>query len=57
VDEGGLDRGLEGAAGGVNLLSRGLGYWTTGRLSTYVKMLLVGLTALFTVLALKWYLW
>jgi NADH-quinone oxidoreductase subunit L len=57
VDEGGLDRGLEGAAGGINLLSRGLGYWTTGRLSTYVKMLLVGLTAFFTVLALKWYLW
>jgi NADH-quinone oxidoreductase subunit L len=57
VDEGGLDRGLEGAAGGVDLLSRGLGYWTTGRLSTYVKMLLVGLTAFFAALALRWYLW
>jgi hypothetical protein len=48
---------LDGTAAGVNLLSRGLGYWTTGRLSTYVKMLLVGLTAFFTILALRFYIW
>jgi NADH-quinone oxidoreductase subunit L len=57
VDEGSLDRGLEGAAEGVDSLSRGLGCWTTGRLSTYVKMLLVGLTGFFTLLALGWYFW
>ncbi len=56
VDEGGIDRSLDGTAAGVGLLSRGLGYWTTGRLSTYVKMLLVGLTAFFAVLGLK-YIW
>jgi NADH-quinone oxidoreductase subunit L len=57
IDEHGLNRGLDGTAAGVNLLSRGLGYWSTGRLSTYVTMLLVGLTAFFTVLALRFYIW
>jgi NADH-quinone oxidoreductase subunit L len=57
VDEGGVDRGLDGAAAGVDMLSRGLGYWTTGWLSTYVTMLLVGLTAFFVVLALRLFLW
>jgi NADH-quinone oxidoreductase subunit L len=57
VDEGGIDRGLDGAADSVELLSRGLGFWATGRLSTYVKMLLVGLTVFFSALALRWYLW
>jgi NADH-quinone oxidoreductase subunit L len=56
IDEGGIDRGFDGTAAGVELVSRGLGYWTTGRLSTYVKMLLVGLTAFFTALAL-WSIW
>jgi NADH-quinone oxidoreductase subunit L len=57
VDEGSLDRGLEGTAAGVSLLSKGLGSWTTGRLSTYVRMLLLGLTALISALAAGWYLW
>jgi len=57
VDEGGLDRSLDGTAAGVDLLSKGLGYWTTGRPSTYIKMLLVGLTAFFSALAARWYLW
>jgi NADH:ubiquinone oxidoreductase subunit 5 (subunit L)/multisubunit Na+/H+ antiporter MnhA subunit len=57
VDEGGIDRGLDGTVAGVNLLSKGLGYWTTGRLSTYVIMLLVGLTAFLSALAARWYLW
>jgi NADH-quinone oxidoreductase subunit L len=56
VDEGGIDRGLNGTAAGAEALSRGLGHWTSGRLSTYVKMLLVGLTVFFTVLALKFFL-
>ena len=31
-------------------VSRGLGYWTTGRLSTYLKMLFLGLTIFFCAL-------
>jgi len=57
VDEGGLDRSLDDTAAGVNRLSKGLGYWTTGRLSTYVIMLLVGLTAFLSALAARCYLW
>jgi NADH-quinone oxidoreductase subunit L len=57
VDEGGLDRSLDDAAAGVNRLSKGLGYWTTGRLSTYLIMLLAGLTALLSALAARCYLW
>jgi NADH-quinone oxidoreductase subunit L len=53
VDEGGIDRGLDGTAAGVDLLSKGLGFWTTGRLSTYVKMLLFGLTAFFLAVVLR----
>jgi NADH:ubiquinone oxidoreductase subunit 5 (subunit L)/multisubunit Na+/H+ antiporter MnhA subunit len=56
VDEGAIDRGFDGTARGVELLSRGLGFWATGRLSTYVKMLLVGLTAFFILLAVS-YIW
>jgi NADH-quinone oxidoreductase subunit L len=56
VDEAGIDRGLNGTAAGVGLLSRGLGFWTTGLLSTYVKMMLLGLTVFFSVLA-GWYFW
>jgi hypothetical protein len=36
-------------------LSRGLGYWTSGRLSTYVQMLLLGLTAFLVVLVWAWF--
>ena len=57
VDEGSLDRSFYGTAVGVDWLSRILGSWTTGRLSTYVKMLLLGLTALISALAAKWYIW
>ncbi|MEJ2069886.1 MAG: hypothetical protein P8X58_05670, partial [Syntrophobacterales bacterium] len=54
VDEGGVDHGFDVAASGVHSLSKGLGYWTTGRLSTYVKMLLVGLTAFLIALLVGW---
>jgi NADH-quinone oxidoreductase subunit L len=57
VDEGCIDGGLDDTAEGVELLSRDLGSWATGRLSTYVKMLLVGLTVFVSALALRWYLW
>ena len=56
VDEGVIDRSFDGTAEGVHQLSQGLGSWTTGRLSTYVKMLLVGLTVFLALLAVS-YLW
>ncbi len=51
IDEVFLDDGVVRAAGGLETLSRGLGHWTTGRLSTYLKMLLLGLTIFFGALA------
>ncbi len=56
VDEIFLDDGVVKAAGSLVTVSRGLGYWTTGRLSTYLKMLLLGLTIFFCALGLSWYL-
>jgi NADH-quinone oxidoreductase subunit L len=50
------DRGLVLGAGSLKTVSRGLGYWTTGRLSTYLTMLLLGLTIFFVALGLSWYL-
>ena len=57
VDEFLVDDGIVKAAGGLLSASRGLGYWTTGRLSTYLKMLLLGLTIFFAAVGLSWYLW
>jgi hypothetical protein len=45
------------AASQLVTLSGGLGYWTTGRLSTYLKMLLLGLAIFLSALAVSWYLW
>jgi NADH-quinone oxidoreductase subunit L len=56
VDEFVVDNGIVRAAGSLLTLSRGLGYWTTGLLSTYLKMLLLGLTIFFAVVVLGWYL-
>jgi NADH-quinone oxidoreductase subunit L len=57
VDEGSLDHSLDKSAAGVISLSGLLGYWTTGKLSLYLKMLFLGLTSLFSGLALYWYFW
>ena len=57
VDEGGIDRGLNGFTAGLLGLSSGLGRWTTGRLSTYLAMLFLGLTLLVAALAVSWMLW
>jgi NADH-quinone oxidoreductase subunit L len=54
VDERGVDQGFVNFARGFHYLSGGLGYWSTGRLSTYLKMLLLGLTVFFCVLAVNW---
>jgi hypothetical protein len=55
VDDRTLDGSYTKGATGFLTLSRGFGYWTTGRLSTYVKMLLLGLTAFLVVLVWGWY--
>jgi len=55
VDDRTIDGSYTKGAGGFLTLSRGLGYWTTGRLSTYVKMLLLGLTVFLVVLVWGWY--
>ena len=52
LDELVIDEGVVKAADGLVTVSRGLGYWTTGRLSTYLKMLFLGLTIFFVALAL-----
>ncbi len=57
VDELVIDDGVVKAADGLVTVSRGLGYWTTGRLSTYLKMLFLGLTLFFAAVGLSWYLW
>jgi NADH-quinone oxidoreductase subunit L len=56
VDEFFLDDGIVKAAGSVEVASRGLGRWTTGRLSTYLAMLLLGLTIFLGALGVSWYL-
>jgi NADH-quinone oxidoreductase subunit L len=57
VDEGSLDRSFDKSASGVISLSGILGLWTTGKLSFYLKMFFLGLTSLFSGLALYWYFW
>jgi hypothetical protein len=55
VDEGAIDDQLDGTGMVFRFFSLGLQPWTTGRLSTYLKMLLLGFTALVSALALGWY--
>ncbi len=57
VDEIFLDDGAVKGADGLVTVSRGLGFWTTGRLSTYLGMLFLGLTIFFVAVGLSWYLW
>jgi NADH:ubiquinone oxidoreductase subunit 5 (subunit L)/multisubunit Na+/H+ antiporter MnhA subunit len=55
VDEGAIDDPLNGTGMAFRFFSLGLQPWTTGRLSTYLKMLLLGFTAILSALALGWY--
>jgi NADH-quinone oxidoreductase subunit L len=57
VDERLFDQGFVNFAWSFHILSNGLGYWSTGKLSTYLKMLLLGLTIFLFVLTVSWYLW
>ncbi len=53
VDEGIVDRGLVGSSNIFPFISIGLRLWTTGKLSTYLLMLLLGLTIILSVVALQ----
>jgi len=55
VDEGAVDDRFDATANVFRFFSFGLQLWTTGRLSTYLKMLLLGFTAIVSALALGWY--
>jgi NADH-quinone oxidoreductase subunit L len=55
VDERSVDESYAKSARAFIPFSRALGYWTTGRLSTYLTMLLLGLTLILAVLAYCWF--
>lgn len=55
VDEAVVDDQFDATANIFRFFSFGLQLWTTGRLSTYLKMLLLGFTAILSALALGWY--
>jgi NADH-quinone oxidoreductase subunit L len=55
VDEGGIDDRFDGTGTAFRFFSLGLQLWTTGRLSTYLRMLLLGLTVMLCMLVLGWY--
>lgn len=57
VDEGVVDTGLEETGKIFPVLSLYSQRWTTGRLSTYLKMLFLGFTAILGAIALGWYSW
>ena len=55
IDEGAVDDRFDATGNSFRLFSFGLQLWTTGRLSTYLKMLLLGFTVIVSILALSWY--
>jgi len=55
VDEGAVDDRFDATGNAFRFFSFGLQLWTTGRLSTYLKMVLLGFTAIVSALALGWY--
>ncbi len=57
VDEGTVDTGIDGAGKWFPFVSLGLQQWATGRLSTYLKMLFLGFTALLGAIILGWRPW
>ncbi len=55
MDQDVLDGTIEGGANGLGFLSLFLGRWNTGRVSGYLKMLLLGFAATLCALALAWF--
>lgn len=54
VDEEGIDRGLTGFGRVFLLVSSGVRLWSTGRLSTYLSMIFLGLAAILAILVLSY---
>jgi NADH-quinone oxidoreductase subunit L len=57
IDEGRVDPGFDSTGNLFSVFSIGLQLWTTGRLSSYLKMLLLGFTVILCALALGWVPW
>jgi NADH-quinone oxidoreductase subunit L len=57
IDEGIVDAGLVRTGNLFPVFSAGLQLWTNGRLSTYLKMLLLGFTAILCALMIGWSPW
>ncbi len=57
VDEGGIDAAVDQSAGLFPIFSVGLQAWTNGRISSYLRMIFVGFTAILAGIALGWYSW
>ncbi len=55
IDEGVVDEGMDQTGNLFQIFSTGLQHWTTGRLSTYLVMLLLGFTAILCALAFGWF--
>jgi NADH-quinone oxidoreductase subunit L len=55
VDEGVVDDRFDATGNTFRFFSFGIQRWTTGRLSTYLKTLLLGFTAIVSALAFGWY--
>jgi NADH-quinone oxidoreductase subunit L len=57
VDEGAVDRAFDQSGAAFPILSLGLQLWTTGRISTYLKMIFLGFVAILGALVIGWYPW
>ena len=57
VDEDVVDSGLAQTAGLLPVFSLSFRLWATGKLSTYLKMLFLGFTAILAAIVLGWYPW
>jgi NADH-quinone oxidoreductase subunit L len=55
IDEGVVDEGMDQTGNLFRFFSTGLQHWTTGRLSTYLVMLLLGFTAILCALVFGWF--
>jgi NADH-quinone oxidoreductase subunit L len=55
VDEGAVDDQFDATGTTFRFFSFGLQQWATGKLSTYLKMVLLGFTAILSALAFGWY--
>jgi NADH-quinone oxidoreductase subunit L len=55
IDTRGIDESIERMGLGFGSISSGFGLWASGRLSTYLKMFLLGFAAILIALAMGWF--